>query len=137
MSYSYIVKSSTYLPKKYSTTEIMDMLYKDEDIKKLARRFSASTGIDNRFISIELENFPNKKLLARESPIEWLSLLYNDLFESKHADFISLSYNMSSHENFVPTISSQLCSELGLTQMMPPPPPKSTFLWDVLPLFSL
>ncbi|MTH45967.1 hypothetical protein [Intestinirhabdus alba] len=56
MSYSYIVKSSTHLPRKYNTNEVMDLLYKEGRIKKLARRFSASTGIDNRFISIELES---------------------------------------------------------------------------------
>ena len=121
MGRSYIVNSSTHLPKKHNTNELMGLIYKEEGTKKLARRFSTSTGIENRFISIELERFPDKKILTGESPIEWLSLLYNDLLKSRHADFISLSYNMSSHENFVPTLSSQLCSELGLMSLTTPP----------------
>lgn len=119
MGCSYIVKSATYLPKKYDAGELTGKLYKDSASSKLARRFSASTGVENRFISIELGG--EKRILPGESPVEWLSLLYNELLENRRANFISLSYNVSSHENFVPTISSQLCSELGLTQLTIPP----------------
>lgn len=99
----------------------MNILYKEKSLKKLARRFSAYTGIDNRYISIDLAEFPRKRVLNGETPVEWLSLLYNGLFEGGHADFISLSYNMSSHKNFIPTISSQLCSELELLPLKTPP----------------
>ncbi|EOZ9391063.1 3-oxoacyl-[acyl-carrier-protein] synthase III C-terminal domain-containing protein [Enterobacter cancerogenus] len=121
MGCSYIVKSSVHLPKKYKTQEIVDKLYHEKKTRKLARRFTASTGIVNRFVSINLEDYPSKKVLHGESPVEWLSLLYNDLLGRRHANFLSLSYNISSHDNFVPSISSQLCSKLELAQLMAPP----------------
>jgi predicted naringenin-chalcone synthase len=136
MGHSYIVKSSIHLPKEHQSNEIMNALYKKEALKKLARRFSASTGIENRHIAIELDKFPCKHVLPGESPVEWLTLLYKSLLREKQANFISLSYNISSHQNFIPSISSQLCSELGSTRLRTPPE-EYLFIGCASAIFSL
>lgn len=121
MNSAYIVKSATHFPPRLSSKKIVEQLYSETGVRKLSRRFAAAAGIDERCLSVDPGALPDKNILPHQSPVEWLTALYRKLLTDSNAHFMSLAYNMSSHKNFVPTLSSQLCSRLGISFQAAPP----------------
>lgn len=118
----FLANLETSLGRVYSSLEIANMLYPSErcgkKINQLARKFSQKTGIQKRSTVIDLTRVPEKFLISKEyHPVRWGSELFKKTVPvrllEKIGNILSI-YNISSHQNVLPSISAQIAAQLDL-----------------------
>jgi predicted naringenin-chalcone synthase len=127
MNEVYIVDTATHFPQSYNNNDIVAALYKrgtqDEAALKLAKKLAVNSKIKSRNISVKLEKLPLKVIPPENAPIHWLKELTKKI--TTNADlskikFVSLSYNISSHQDVIPTLVSKYIKEANITTDFPP-----------------
>lgn len=122
----FIVGVKSIFPQMYNSVDVIDKLYSEKlssaKVNKFATRLGASTQIKNRAISIDLEQFPDKVIAADNSPVAWAKDIILDFSQQQNIpiEFISISYNTSSHKISIPNLSCQIASECALNLQVPP-----------------
>ncbi|WP_447123336.1 3-oxoacyl-[acyl-carrier-protein] synthase III C-terminal domain-containing protein [Glaciimonas sp. GG7] len=130
MNNSYIVGINSVIAPSYNPVEIINMIYPpamvsertNQVIKKLARQ----VGIRNRSTVRDTSRYPELKLLNTSySSKEWGKKLirevtHNSGIEFDDIGFLSVSYNASSHQEFIPNLACQIAQDLQLNLNSPP-----------------
>lgn len=118
----YIAETTTIVPRCYSPEKLASVFYpshiEDKKTLKIARRLVKQIGIENRYSVLDLAQYPQKKLLKDEySAKNWGSKIIDKLTRLIDPDDIgcfSTSYNVSSHQEILPSLSSQIASANNL-----------------------
>ncbi|MDO9207155.1 MAG: 3-oxoacyl-[acyl-carrier-protein] synthase III C-terminal domain-containing protein [Sulfuricurvum sp.] len=123
----FIVGVKTVLPNLYSSADVIGKLYSEKlssvRINKFAKRLGANTQIKNRAISIDLEQFPDKIISEENSPVMWAKSViqnFSNKLQDDQIEFLSISYNISSHKISIPNLSCQIAHECKLNLRFPP-----------------
>ncbi|MEX0998981.1 MAG: hypothetical protein WD000_03350 [Thermodesulfobacteriota bacterium] len=89
-----------------------------ERVHKLAKRMVRSVGIESRPSVLDLDEFPVKKLADDEyKPLNWgISALeyFSDFIDMEDIGYLTVAYNTSSHEEYLPNLSCQIALAGGL-----------------------
>lgn len=123
----YIVGVKSLFPKIYDSIEIIDKVYNENlcsaKVNKLAKRLTMGTKIISKAISIDLDQFPKKIVAEENSPLKWgtkiVDHFLNDITKEE-IGFISISYNSTSHKDFLPNLSFQIANTSQLNLKAPP-----------------
>jgi len=110
------------LPQSYSVHEMTNFIYSQENttthVKKIAHKFSKPIKIKNRHTVLNLEDLPNKKLRnPNDHPVYWGKEIiqhFSQLIPKNQIGFLSVAYNVSSHQEFLPNIACQIVAESNL-----------------------
>lgn len=122
----FIVGVKSVFPKLYDTVHVIDKLYSkkfaSDRVNKFATRLGVNTQIKNRAISIDLEQFPKKVVALDDSPVVWAKNIIHDISKQSNfpIEFLSVSYNTSSHEIAIPNLSCQIAHACDLNLEIPP-----------------
>lgn len=122
----FIVGVKSVFPKLYDTVHVIDKLYSkkfaSDRVNKFATRLGVNTQIKNRAISIDLEQFPKKVVALDDSPVVWAKNIIHDISKQSNfpIEFLSVSYNTSSHEIAIPNLSCQIAHACDLDLEIPP-----------------
>jgi len=118
----YIADILTVLPQLYPPEVVADMVYPisktSEMVNRLTRKAIRSIGIKNRpFIRSEAM-YPEKGLEKEEyHPVNWGEKIINHFLQYVNIEEIGhfgVSYNVSSHKDFLPNLASQIIAKTGL-----------------------
>lgn len=118
----YIAATETLSAPLYPVHDAVEVFYPKEktpkNAHKMARLLGKNVGIQNRAIVIEPTCLPKKQLCAeRHSPKQWgLTLLDKVTAEIEPSDvgFISVAYNVTSHQDILPNLACQIAMEANL-----------------------
>ena len=118
----YIAETTTIVPRRYSPEELANVYYpshvEDKKTLKIARRFAKQISIENRYSVLDVSQYPHKKLLNDEySALNWGSEVIDKLTRLVDPDdigYFSASYNVSSHQEILPSLSSQIANANNL-----------------------
>ncbi|HNW82238.1 MAG TPA: hypothetical protein PKG52_05025 [bacterium] len=131
------------LPELFTTEEAIDAIYLKEidngRINRFAKRVSNSVGIKYRPSVLDRKAFP-QKVLADPSyhPLSWgneiVRNLLNDL-QKEDVGFLSVSYNIRSDKDVLPSLASKISTENGLN--LDYPPEEIPYLGCAASLFSI
>jgi predicted naringenin-chalcone synthase len=118
----YIAETTTIIPRRYSPEELANVFYpshiEDQKTLRIARRLSKQMGVENRYSVLDVSQYPQKKLLKDEySAKNWGSEVIDKLTRLVDPDdigYFSTSYNVSSHQEILPSLSSQIASANNL-----------------------
>lgn len=107
----------------YDSLEAIDLIYPasicGESVNRLARKFVQKTEIKRRSSTIDLTKLPDKYLTSdRYRPAVWGRDLFNKVVPSNllaEIGHILTVYNISSHQNVLPSISAQIVNKLNLS----------------------
>lgn len=124
----FIVAVKSVFPKIYNSVDIIDKLYSEKlssvKVNKLATRLGTNVHIKNRAISIDLEQFPRMTVPDEHSPLLWASGVIKTFSEmirnDRHIEFLSVSYNASSHNVTLPNLTCQIAHKTQLDLVYPP-----------------
>ena len=123
----YIVGTHVVLPQFFPTVEVMDAIYREElcgsRVNRLAKKMAASAQIRNRAISIDLSRFPQKLVAPQDSPVQWGKTAADHLMQRLPRDevgFVSVSYNISSHQDVVPNLAVRISQASRFRDLAPP-----------------
>lgn len=123
----FIVGVKSIFPKYYSSIEIVDIVYSEKlssiKINKLAKRLISNMQVKGRAVSINLDLFPLKIILNNNSPLVWAKNIILDFVEDikeNTINFLSISYNTSSHTVVIPNLACQVANECKLKLNFPP-----------------
>ena len=139
----YIAGIKTLLPQLYDPELVASVVYPPEKaselVNRLVKRAIKSIGIKNRTSVLSVEKYPEKVLLKDEyHPLNWGKAIvehflnYVNLEEIGH---LSVSYNISSHLDFLPNLACQIANEMNLNLEIPPE--ELPYLGCAAALFSL
>lgn len=106
----------------YDAIEAIDFIYPasicGESVNRLARKFARKTGIRKRSSTIDIAKLPDKFLVSdRYHPATWGRELFSQVVPSNlltEIGHILTVYNISSHQNILPSISAQIVNKLDL-----------------------
>ena len=118
----FIGESVKIIPEIYSSHQIVDNTYPVEKVgkktNKIIHRFASSIRIKNRPLVIDFSKLPAHQLKKDEyHPLNWGKTVVEKLSEKigkENIGFLSVSYNISYHEDFLPNLASQIVMETGL-----------------------
>lgn len=118
----YIAETTTIVARRYSPEELANVFYpshiEDQKTLRIARRLSKQLGVKNRYSVLDVSQYPQKKLLKDEySAQNWGSKVIDKLTQLVDPDdigYFSTSYNVSSHQEILPSLSSQIASANNL-----------------------
>lgn len=118
----YIAETTTIVPHRYSPEELANVFYpshiEDKKTLRIARRLAKQMGVENRYSVLDVSQYPQKKLLKDEySAQKWGSEVIDKLTRLVDPDdigYFSASYNVSSHQEILPSLSSQIASANNL-----------------------
>ncbi|MBE9166255.1 hypothetical protein IQ238_01475 [Pleurocapsales cyanobacterium LEGE 06147] len=118
----YIAETTTIVPRHYSPEEFANIFYpspiKDKKTLRIVRRLVKQIGIENRYSILDVSQYPQKKLLMDEySGKNWGSQVIDKLTKLVALNDIghfSTSYNVYSHQEILPSLSSQIASANNL-----------------------
>jgi len=124
----YIAGIKTLLPNLHTPEEAVDVLYSPElageRINRIAKKVAKTIGIKNRPSVINTEKFPEIIVDKEEfSPLNWGTKIISKLtgvVDKKEIGFLSVSYNISSNEDFLPNLASKLTMKNNLNPDTPP-----------------
>ncbi|OHD84103.1 3-oxoacyl-[acyl-carrier-protein] synthase III C-terminal domain-containing protein [Sulfuricurvum sp. RIFCSPLOWO2_12_FULL_43_24] len=124
----FIVGVKSVFPKIYNSVDVIDKLYSEKlssaKVNKFATRLGSNVQIKNRAISIDLEQFPRIVVPDENSPVLWASDIIKSFSDTIRNDskieFISISYNASSHAVTLPNLTCQIAHESALDLAYPP-----------------
>lgn len=123
----YIVGVKSFFPKIYDVIDITNIIYNEKlcssKVNKLAKRLTMATQIKSKAITIDLEQFPELIVSDENNPLNWgtqiVTHFLNDI-KKEEIGFISVSYNTSSHKDFLPNLSFQIANATQLNIKAPP-----------------
>lgn len=118
----YIAETTTIVPRHYSPEELADAFYpshiEDKKTQRIARRLAKQIGIENRYSILDISQYPQKKLLMDEySSKNWGTQIIDKLTKLVDVNDIghfSTSYNVSSHQEILPSLTCQIASANNL-----------------------
>lgn len=118
----YIAAVRKILPKLYPAEHVAGVFYSleccSERVHRLAKRTVRSVGIDSRPSVLDLEEFPQIKLAEDEyKPLNWgCSALehFSGFIDMKDIGYLTVAYNTSSHDEYLPNLSCQIALAQGL-----------------------
>lgn len=124
----FIVGAKSVFPKIYDSVDVIDTLYSEKlssaKVNKFATRLGSNVQIKNRAISIDLEQFPNMVVPPENSPLLWarnvIKRLSDTIRNERQIEFLSVSYNASSHAITLPNLTCQIANEVALDLAYPP-----------------
>lgn len=120
----YIVGVKAHLPKIYDSMQIIDVLYNENrcspKVNKFAKRLASNMHIKGRAVSIDLNAFPKKIVPQENAPVIWATTTLKHLVKDETIDFLSISYNTSSHKKTIPNIACQTSNACNLSTKIPP-----------------
>ncbi len=124
----FILSTETVLPELFDPIRIVDALYPVEKVGKrtnlLARKMAESIGIRKRPFVLDLEKIPDKCLKRVEyHPLNWGEKLVKSFINQvglENIGFISISYNISYHIDYLPNLITQIVLRTGLILDCPP-----------------
>lgn len=122
----FIVGAQSVFPPLYDSSEVTDILYSEKlssaKTNKFANRLGKSIQIKNRSISIDLAHYPLKIVSQENSPVEWAKKVYRSFSgkEDKAVEFVSVSYNSSSHATLMPNLACQIANACRFRLQAPP-----------------
>jgi len=124
----YIAGVKTILPELYPPEVVAEFVYPadktSELVHRLAQKALKSIGIKNRPFVRSSESFP-ERVLAKEEyhPENWGKQLINHFFnyvKPEEIGFLSVSYNVTSHVDFLPNLACRIATGTGLNLDYPP-----------------
>lgn len=118
----YIADIKSILPNQYTTSEVVNILYPktpdNEKMNKFVQRVAGSVGIKTRYSILDAKALPNKKIADESySPLSWgkqMVQYFSGIIDIKQVGFLSVSYNISSHDSVLPNLACQVAAESGL-----------------------
>lgn len=123
----YIVGSATFFPESYCNKYILEKIYNSKNSNskslRMANILSKNVGISQRCISIDLELYPKKVMCEENDPCNWLMNIINKIKINTgcdNLDFISISYNISSHKDTIPTLACKVGHAANVNNKHPP-----------------
>ena len=123
----YIVGVKSLFPKMYDAIDVIDKVYNENlcsvKVNKLAKRLTMGTQIKTKGISIDLDQFPKKIVPDENNPLIWGTQIVSSFLKDitkEEIGFISVSYNTSSHKDFLPNLSFQIANASQLNLKAPP-----------------
>jgi|GEM_PF-718205 len=124
----YIAGVKTILPELYPAEQVADFVYSveyaGELVNRLAKKALKSIGIKNRPFIRSKEHYPEKALAKEEyHPLYWGKLIidhFRQLVASEEIGHFSVSYNVTSHVDYLPNLSCRIVEETGLKLHTPP-----------------
>ncbi len=139
----YIAGVKTILPELYPAEVVAELVYSVERagelVNRLAKKALKSIGIKQRPFIGSYESYPEKKLGKEEyHPENWGKEIVNHFLQFVKPEEIghfSVSYNVTSHVDFLPNLASRIASELNLN--LDKPPEELPYLGCAASLFSL
>lgn len=125
MNNSYIVGVRSIVAPAHDPIEMIDVYYPPSidsgQTNRFARRVARTIGIDQRYSILDVGAFPDKILIDNShTPQEWGRLLISGTIEEfplarSDIGFLSVSFNISSHQDLLPNLACQIAHETGLT----------------------
>ena len=124
----YISDIKTIIPKRYTYEDIIEKAYSNSNssrhIIELAKRTAKKINIHSRPLILDLNAYPEKKILKPEySSLNWGVYLIDKLtkkINKNEIGFLGIAYNISSHEISMPNLASQIATRSGLNLIVPP-----------------
>jgi predicted naringenin-chalcone synthase len=118
----YIAATATLTAPSYSAQELVDIYYPNEQVPrkayKMARILEKQVGIQNRSMVTDPTIFPEKRLCSMEHTAKnWgMSLLDKvaDPLDPANIGFISVAYNVTSHQEKLPNLACQIAMDANL-----------------------
>ncbi|ACO03011.1 MAG TPA: hypothetical protein DEP48_03540 [Persephonella sp.] len=125
---TFILSTETFIPELLDPVEIVNALYPVEKVGRrvnlLARKMAENIGIERRPFVLDLESLPEKRLKKKENhPARWGERIINrfvDLVGRDSIGFLSISYNISYHIDYLPNLITQIVMKTGLKLDQPP-----------------
>lgn len=139
----YIAGVKTVLPELFKPEMVAEMVYPadiaSELVHRLVQKAIKSIGIKNRPFVRSVESYPEKKLAKEEyHPENWGSQIINHFFQfvkPKEIGHLSVSYNVTSHSDYLPNLACRLAEQTHLN--LDYPPEELPYLGCAASLFSL
>ncbi|WP_457625569.1 3-oxoacyl-[acyl-carrier-protein] synthase III C-terminal domain-containing protein [Persephonella sp.] len=124
----FILSTKVFLPQLVDPFEIANAFYPADRVGKkvnlLARKMVETIGIEKRPFVLDLEKLPEKKLKKEEDhPLYWGEKVigsFIDLVGRENIGFLSMSYNISYHTDYLPNLITQIVLRTGLNLDRPP-----------------
>ncbi|WP_457644155.1 3-oxoacyl-[acyl-carrier-protein] synthase III C-terminal domain-containing protein [Persephonella sp.] len=124
----YILSSEVYLPDLLDPIDIVNAIYPitrvGKKVNSLARRMAENVGIERRPFVLDLEKLPDKKLKNPEDhPVSWCEKIvarFINIVGRDSIGFLSVSYNISYHTDYLPNLVTQVVLNTGLQLDHPP-----------------
>ncbi len=110
------------IPEIYSSQEIVDKVYPVEEVgektNRMIHRLASSIKIKSRPLAVDFSKLPVNQLKKDEyHPLNWGKTVVEKLSKKigkENIGFLSVSYNISYHEDFLPNLVSQIVMETDL-----------------------
>lgn len=128
MNKVYIADITTIIPKQYSPMHLADIIYSQDRasrrLNKLAKRMAGAIGIHSRSTVLDLNAYPEKKLLTDQyHSLSWGSRIIDEFMDDiaiQDIGYFNTSYNISSHIDIVPNLACRIAMEKKLDlEVMP------------------
>lgn len=119
---AYIASMATLTAPLYPAQELVNIFYPSEQVSekvyRIARVLEKHVGIQNRAMVIDLAAFPEKRLCAtKHTAKNWGMTLLNKVaypLDTSDIGFISVAYNVTSHQEKLPNLACQIAIEANL-----------------------
>lgn len=123
----YLAAVTTRLPRLYGPEESIDILYPptvaDGKLNRLAKKAAKGVGIQHRPSVLDSAKYPVRALATEEyRPVEWCRGMVEELaatVPAKDIGFLSVSYNISSDPDVLPSIAARVAGRVPLTLDIP------------------
>ncbi|WP_457636099.1 3-oxoacyl-[acyl-carrier-protein] synthase III C-terminal domain-containing protein [Persephonella sp.] len=110
------------LPEIYSTEYLVQKVYSPERVgektNRFVHRYVKSLGIKQKPIVLDLDKLPEKKLKKEDySPLKWGEKVvkrFSSKLGKENIGFLSISYNISYYEDFLPNLVSRIVENTDL-----------------------
>ncbi|MFH1051870.1 MAG: 3-oxoacyl-[acyl-carrier-protein] synthase III C-terminal domain-containing protein [bacterium] len=124
----YIAGVHTILPELYPAEVVAEFVYPVEQagelVNRLAKKALRSIGIKNRPFVRSEEKYPEKALAKDEyHPENWGRQMINHFLQyvkPEEVGFLGVSYNVTSHIDFLPNLACRIAEATGLNLDLPP-----------------
>ncbi|SNZ07776.1 Predicted naringenin-chalcone synthase [Persephonella hydrogeniphila] len=124
----FILSTQVLIPELLDPVEIADAFYPVDKVGRkinlLAKKMVDTIGIEKRPFVLDLKNLPEKRLRSEEDhPLYWGEKIINNFVEIVGRDsigFLSMSYNISYHTDYLPNLITQIVLKTGLKLDRPP-----------------
>lgn len=122
MTRVYIAGIASITPKTYCPNHVINTFYPDSTTTKqcrnIANKLVKRVGIESRPTVIDLNKFPEIRLLSEKySALNWGINIVDQLttnLNKKHIGHLSVSYNISAHDDFIPNLACQIAIDRKL-----------------------
>ncbi len=123
----YLAAITTRLPHLYGPNESIDILYPatvaDGRINRLAKKAAKGIGIQHRPSVLDPAKYPVRAIAKKEyHPVEWCTGMVAELtatVPTNDIGFLSVSYNISSDPDLLPSVAARVTGRMPLTLDLP------------------